>query len=241
MCRKPISIQSTAEIQTQHSFLITAWHGQDQQYAYPFDGYTLTTYFQALSPKTNVSLPTLFVRIIDATSNFQPSLYIDAQLWSPLTANGSTNIAYGIHYYFHRITLSRVFVMLLWIVNWVLTAFVVYITVSELSGLPMSESVLILPLSVILTIPALRALWVDAPAFGLLLGESPHAARAQAADLPGRTDSCGTFVQFVVVAISSVYLVLRVSRRGKPDAPAELQEKQETIAATELAELAKDA
>ena len=175
------SIQSTVEIQTQHLLEVTAWYGQDQQYAYPFDYYTLDTYFQALSPGTNTTLPTVFVRVIDATSNFQPHLRRDAQLQSRPAADGSTNVAHGVQYYFYRVPLSQLFVMVLFVVNWLLTAVVVYISVSAWEGLPMSEGVLILPLSVILTIPALRALWVDAPAFGLLLGASPHAVRAQPA------------------------------------------------------------
>ena len=74
--------------------------------------------------------------------------------------------ARGVQYSFHRLVLSQLFVMVLFVVNWLLTAVVAYIAVSAYEGLPMSEGVLILPVSVILTIPALRALWVDAPAFG---------------------------------------------------------------------------
>ena len=60
--------------------------------------------------------------------------------------------------------------MTLLIVNWLLTGVVVWITVSAFTGVEVDESILVLPLSVVLTIPALRAMWVGAPAFGLLTG-----------------------------------------------------------------------
>ena len=66
-----------------------------------------------------------------------------------------------------------------------------------------------------------------------------HSPRASA-DHPTRTDSCGTFLQFVIVAISSVYLVVRVGLRRQQDAQAELAEMQETIAAAKLADLERD-
>ncbi len=154
------------EFQTEHLLEVTAWHGQDQQFAYPFDTYILGTVFQAFLSGTNVSVPVLFLRISDATSSFQPILMQDADVRT-LSLNGSQIIhARGVQYSFHRIALSQVFVMVLFVVNWLLTAVVLYIAVSAYDGVPMSEGVLILPVSVILTIPALRALWVDAPSFG---------------------------------------------------------------------------
>lgn len=145
---------------------MTAWYGQDQQYAYPFDTYILDTFIQALTPDGNVSVPILFLRIADATNNFQPSLNKDEDVRT-LSIDGSPiTRAHAVQYAFHRPALSQLFVMVLFTLNWLLTAVVAYIAVSAYEGVPMSEGVLILPLSVILTIPTLRALWVDAPAFG---------------------------------------------------------------------------
>ena len=164
------SIQASVEIQTQHLLHVTGWYGQDQQYAYPFDTYILDTFVQARLSDTNVSVPILFLRIADATSTFQPHLNKDEDV-STLSINESPSIrAHAVQYAFNRLALSQVFVLVLFVVNWLLTAVVGYIAVSAYEGLPMSEGVLILPVSVILTIPALRALWVDAPAFGA----SPH-------------------------------------------------------------------
>ncbi len=164
------SVQATVEVQTEHLLEVTAWYGQDQQYAYPFDTYVLDTYFQALDPATNTSLPTLFVRIADATNNLQPQLgrIGNAQIHTnkPIVDNSTATAGFGVQYLFHRTVLSQLFVVVLFVVNWLLTAVVVYIAVSAYEGLPLSEGVLFLPVSVILTIPALRALWVGAPDFG---------------------------------------------------------------------------
>ncbi|EIW63013.1 uncharacterized protein TRAVEDRAFT_69173 [Trametes versicolor FP-101664 SS1] len=197
-------VQATVELQTEHLLEVTAWYGQDQQYAYPFDEYVLDTYFQALDPATNTSLPTLFVRIADATNNLQPQLgrIGNAQIHTnkPIVDNSTATAGFGVQYVFHRTVLSQLFVVVLFVVNWLLTAVVVYIAVSAYEGLPLSEGVLFLPVSVILTIPALRALWVGAPDFGLLL------------------DSCGTFVQMVIVSLASIYLVVNVGLRRPQEA-----------------------
>ncbi|KAI0779794.1 hypothetical protein C8Q74DRAFT_1367625 [Fomes fomentarius] len=204
-------IQASVEIQTEHLLEVTAWYGQDQQYAYPFDTYILDTFIQALTPDGNVSVPILFLRTADATNNFQPSLNKDEDVRT-LSIDGSPiTRAHAVQYAFHRPALSQLFVMVLFTLNWLLTAVVAYIAVSAYEGVPMSEGVLILPLSVILTIPALRALWVDAPAFGLLL------------------DSCGTFLQMVIVSLASLYLVVNVGLR-RPKAAQQEQQQENIIA-----------
>ncbi|KAI0769667.1 hypothetical protein BD413DRAFT_555954 [Trametes elegans] len=194
-------VQATVEVQTEHLLEVTAWYGQDQQYAYPFDTYVLDTFFQAIDPGTNETLPTLFVRIADATNNLQPYFMREANVRTAKPLMGESTSAYGLRYTFRRTVLSQLFVMVLFIVNWLLTIVVVWIAVSAYDGLPVAEGVLILPVSVILTIPALRALWDGAPAFGLLL------------------DSCGTFLQMVIVSLASIYLVVNIGLR-RPKAAA---------------------
>lgn len=69
---------------------------------------------------------------------------------------------------FRRTAFTIFFVMSLFFVNWALTGVVLYITLCANEGMDVGESILLLPLSVIVTIPALRAMWVGAPAFGTL-------------------------------------------------------------------------
>jgi hypothetical protein len=59
--------------------------------------------------------------------------------------------------------------MCMWIVNWALTAGTVYITLEILTDTEkMSDGVLAFPITMILTIPAIRALYVGTPP--ILLG-----------------------------------------------------------------------
>ena len=70
---------------------------------------------------------------------------------------------------FRRTPLNQFFIVSMLIVNWGLTLAVLHITVCAANGHEVDESILVLPLSVILTIPALRALWIGALGFGTLM------------------------------------------------------------------------
>lgn len=150
---------------TTHLLVLYAWRGLDQQYGYPFDGYQLDTTFLALSP-SNESVPILGLRPISSTNNFHPALRSDMDTMST-DANGAPVTSRTMEMAFARTGFAKTYVMTLFIVNWGLTAVVVFITVSAGVGQEVTESILLLPISVILTIPALRALWDGAPAFGM--------------------------------------------------------------------------
>lgn len=157
------------EFQTTHLLEITVWKGLDQQYSYPFETYYLSTNFIALSSDTNASLPILSLSPLDSTDSFWPALVTQHATVINATSAGATDSpAPGRHVriMFRRTTLTQFFVIAMLAVNWGLTLVVVYITVSAANGREVSESILVLPLSVILTIPSLRALWVDAPTLG---------------------------------------------------------------------------
>lgn len=150
---------------TTHLLVLYAWRGLDQQYGFPFDGYQLDTTFVALNSSTNESLPILGLRPISSTNNFNPYVRFDTRTQA---FNGSDAVVMSrtMEMGFERTGFARTYVLTLFIVNWGLTAVVVFITVSAISGQEVTESILLLPISVIVTIPALRALWDGAPAFG---------------------------------------------------------------------------
>lgn len=161
------SVQALNEFQTTHLLYISAWNGLDQQYAYPFDTYFLDTSFIAFDSNTNQSYDILSLSPIDSTNSF----YTDIQQQWATTIN-MTSVAVGGRYMktmFRRTMLTQFFIMAMFLVNWGLTLVVLYISVAASDGRKVNESILVLPLSVILTIPALRALWVGAPAFGMSL------------------------------------------------------------------------
>lgn len=152
------------QFQTNHLIEISSWNGLDQQYAYPFDTYFLDSSVIALDSSTNESLPLLTYYPVDVTNNFSP--YVLQDLATQSASNGTITTSRFMRMTFRRTAFTQFFVMSLFIVNWALTAVVLYITLRANEGDDVGESILLLPLSVIVTIPALRALWVGAPPFG---------------------------------------------------------------------------
>lgn len=168
------SIQSLNEFQATHTFDFNGYADYyDQQYAYPFELYRLVTVFVVLDHATNQSLPILSISAVDQVKN----LVATSADWSTSSPN-PTNAAdarvpsRSLCLYLKRPTFLKAFVVTLFCINWFLTAAVVYVTVTTLWGKEVSESVVLLPVSVILTIPGTRALWVGAPAFGMWLNIS---------------------------------------------------------------------
>ena len=122
----------------------------------------------AAASADNSSIPILGLHVIDSTNNFSPRdvLEIATQTHNStgaLVPSRTTSVMFA------RTRFTKAFVLTLLIVNWALTGVVVWITVSAFTGVKVDVSILVLPLSVVLTIPALRAMWVGAPAFGTCL------------------------------------------------------------------------
>ena len=70
----------------------------------------------------------------------------------------------------HRSILAQAFTMYMLLVNWALTIGSLYITLVMLVRRErMSDAVLALPITVVLTIPATRSLFIGSPPFGILL------------------------------------------------------------------------
>ena len=167
------SVQALNQFQTTHLIEISSWNGLDQQYAYPFDTYFLDSSVIALNSDTNESLPVLAYYPVDVTNNFSP--YVQEDSMTRTNINGTIAQSHFMRIEFRRTAFTMFFVMSLFTVNWALTAVVLYITLCANEGMEVGESILLLPLSVIVTIPALRALWVGAPSFGTFVTCPPKA------------------------------------------------------------------
>ena len=70
-----------------------------------------------------------------------------------------------------RTPLARAFTLCLLLINWTLTIGSTYVTlVVVIRGEGVHEGVLLLPVTIILTIPSLRGLYVGPPPFGIYIG-----------------------------------------------------------------------
>ncbi|PSR77114.1 hypothetical protein PHLCEN_2v8059 [Hermanssonia centrifuga] len=190
-----VYLQAINEFQTTHLLEVSAWHGLDQQYAYPFDTYFLDTSIVALDSDAQKSFHIISLKPVDSTNNFFPYVVTDGPAWLRDSSGAEQFEGRYLRMTFRRTILTQFFIVALFSVNWGLTLVVVLITIWANDGNEVNDSILVLPLSVILTIPALRALWVGAPGF----------------------DSCGIFLQMIIVAICSIFLVMRVGLSSKKE------------------------
>jgi len=145
-------------------------HWFDQPILAPYDDYVLDVEAFVIDPTTNQSLPILKLSAADPTDNFYADNQVDWETES--TFNGGRVLSRHFKMRIKRSFMSKIFTITLLIVNWFLTAGCLRITLLSVVGhKEMGEGVLLLPITVILTIPALRQLYVGSPPFGAYFGK----------------------------------------------------------------------
>lgn len=149
----------------------TAW--SDPAFAFPFDSYGLGTSFVALNPTNSTFLPIINIYVSDSAGGFSPNAegvfdtsvtlqngLLNSSLAGMATLDGTKNVPMKIlRNGFHRSPISKVFVVSLLIINWALAALSLVVCIIYWHGhLEVPEAVLLLPITVILIVPALRML-----------------------------------------------------------------------------------
>ena len=201
-------------------------HLFDQQLVAPFDAYVLNAFVFVIDTATNRSVTITKFATADPLNHF-----ITHSTDTPTTSQFTFNGAQGpvtidvesrsLELDIRRSRRSKGFTMCMWILNWALTAGTVYITLVILVNTEkMSDGVLALPITMILTIPTIRELYVGAPPFGILLGTPPgYSPTSYDADLCHLTDVVGFPLQIILVALCSLallYLVIKPSPSKDP-------------------------
>jgi hypothetical protein len=154
----------------------------------PFDSYSFAVSAFAIEKSTNRSVPIVTFAAGDALDNFvvessetkTKNNYTYDSGTGPTTVEVESSV---IHIRAKRTTFARAFTMCLFLVNWALTIGSTYITVllafgdqdPEMDGpTPPPEidnGVLLFPVTIIVTIPALRSLYVGSPPLGIVIGK----------------------------------------------------------------------
>jgi hypothetical protein len=204
------------------------------QYAYPWDIYFLTTVFIAVNHENNASLPILKLALVDSANDFYPNFGDSATSYF----NGTNNISsQTLSLSLTRTPLVKSFDLTIYFVNWLLTGTVLFITIAAFYGKKeMPEVFLLFPVTVILTVPSLRALMVDSPAFGevsscwlcttliqsehsitgILIGDLSLIPNMNDSETYNPIDIIGLFPQMIIVSLCSVVLLLHfVHKFGK--------------------------
>jgi len=151
-------------------------HWFDQPILAPYDDYVLDIEAFVIETATNQSLPILKFSAADPTDNFYADNQVDWDTES--TFNGERVPSRHFQVRVKRSFLAKIFTIVLLIVNWLLTAGCLRITLLSVVGHEeLGEGTLLLPITVILTIPALRGLYIGSPPFGEYLKKRTYVSR----------------------------------------------------------------
>jgi len=170
----------------------------DQAYYYPFDIFYMETHIVAINlSDTNFSaIPINSIGFAGYSNNLVPYVTDSA---STTLFNGTMVTSRYAYLTLKRTNVSKGFVLVIFVVNWLLTLSVVYVTMVALfdKNLQLPDGIVVLPISVILTLTGLRALFVDSPPFGILF------------------DIIGIFLQMIIVSMSSIVLIFKFTLKSR--------------------------
>ena len=137
--------------------------------------------FRAVDRSTGAALPIVSASLVETQTSY-------AKVWEwfyPLIvqANSTSPVlpAAGLSFRIGRSRSVKAFAMIILLLNWALTILVLHITVfyiihnyksSGKNAIEVPREILLLPLSVILTVPSLRSAMPDVPEFGASLTTS---------------------------------------------------------------------
>ncbi|KAF9533122.1 hypothetical protein CPB83DRAFT_529765 [Crepidotus variabilis] len=161
---------------------------------YPFDTYKLSSTIRAISKSTNKSVPISRIVAINIVSSFDIAT---SDLESYSSNENGTRSSYSRDFDMNiaRPPTARLFALLLFMISWILTHVTVghVMLAKRLRGLKAMVPHLISSAAILIAIPQLRATMPDAPGFdGVLI------------------DTIGYFPQMVIVAISTIILLLMI-------------------------------
>jgi len=145
----------------------------------PFDAYILDAFVFAIDKTTNKSVPIVTFAAGDGPDNFVLSsiAFQTKNAWTYDSGAGPTTIVVEssmIEVTVKRSQLAQAFTVCLLLINAALTAGSVYVTLLVIVRTEgVNDAILLLPVTTVLTIPALRGLYVGSPPFGIYLGTSP--------------------------------------------------------------------
>ena len=125
------------------------------------------TNFVAFNTATNTTLPILRLAFSNSVNDFQPQIEESS---TKTNVNNTVVNSRTTKLILRRSVGGQIFIVLIFTTNWVLTAAVVYITSLSVrsNAAKLGDGIIILPVTMILTLPQLRQFFVNAPLIGEL-------------------------------------------------------------------------
>ena len=155
------------------------------QYAAPFDVYYLSVVVSVVEKVTNELVPIIKVAVDSQVQNVNVISVREGvlvNLYDPGTGQIVEAESHMAHIEARRSLFARAFTICLLVINWGLASVSAWVTMAvyfrrEKPG----DAVLLFPLTLAVTIPALRSLYVGSPPYGILIG-TPQTLRPQSKD-----------------------------------------------------------
>ena len=144
----------------------------------PFDTYSISVVAFVIERATNNSVPIVTFAACEGSDNFFISSVgtsmISTRHYDPGTGPTTAEVYSSVAQITAiRSQLAQAFTMCLLFINWALALGSGYVTfVAVVAKEKVNEGVLLLPVTIVLTIPTLRSLYVGSPPFGIYLGGS---------------------------------------------------------------------
>ena len=144
--------------------------GFDQPAA-PFDLYSFSLVVSVVDKISNKSVSTLGILVGSRVQNFNLVPGVDGDVHDLVTGETLEDKPRLAYIEVTRSLLARVFTICLLIINWALTSVSAWVTIIVYFRREKpDDAVLLFPLTLVVTIPALRNLYVGSPPYGVFIG-----------------------------------------------------------------------
>lgn len=166
-CKPSIySSQGAVRFSTEHRLGSGTKWGYSEQLVIPFDRYSFSAFAIAIDPATNLSVYITQFVVAAPLGSFE-ILSRDTDASEPTQYLVFRSLSAVIK----RSMISRISTLSLALFNWFLTIGMIYVTALVMFGkIEASNAVAFMPFSMMLTVPAVRGLYVDTPSFTTSFG-----------------------------------------------------------------------
>lgn len=192
-------------------YTFTMEHNIDYGYQYPApdDQYTFSVLTFVIEPATNESIPILELLLFDSgpgdlTTETNVTRHLTSQFTYDAGSGPTTVVAISeaLHVTIVRSASARVLTYSVFAINWILEFCSVITTIAAFSrrGGKSDVGITLLPVTVVLSIPAIRNLFVGSPPFGIYLGAYENRGTPLLLIENILSDVVGFFPQMLIVA-----------------------------------------
>ena len=150
----------------------------NELYKTPFDRYHFTAFVFVIDPATNLSVPILNLNVSntgrgDFITTFETGTSRSNFIFEPPTQNTPVVVTvptYRAYATVRRADRAQVITGYMFIINWMMTLSLVIFTAIVVSARIAGEGLALVPITTVLSVPAIRSLYVGMPPYGILLG-----------------------------------------------------------------------